>query len=131
VEKVKRAEGYVIDHPYCIGTRCTARDCLTMRARGRNVRWSVAQTLKSSLAGVALCTDPSATYKDLDEKMEEAGVSSILVVQEGKLMGVVTRRDVALIDDPNEPVSKVDTTTHATHGTLHDLCGAKHLRGGG
>ena len=60
--------------------------------------------------------------------MEEAGVSSILVVQEGKLMGVVTRRDVALIDDPNEPVSKVDSTTggtrHAAHNTISG--GAKH-----
>jgi CBS domain-containing protein len=65
-------------------------------------------------------TDPSATYKDLDEKMEEAGVSSILVVQEGKLMGVVTRRDVALIDDPNEPVSKVGTTTGGTRHAAHD-----------
>ncbi len=37
-------------------------------------------------------TDPSATYKDLDEKMEEAGVSSILVVQEGKLMEVAKDR---------------------------------------
>lgn len=71
VEKVKRAEGYVIDNPYCI--------------------------------------DPSATYKDLDEKMEEAGVSSILVVQGDKLVGVVTRRDVALIEDPNEPVAKIMT----------------------
>ena len=67
-------------------------------------------------------TDPSATYKDLDEKMEEAGVSSILVVQEGKLMGVVTRRDVALIDDPNEPVSKVDRLHHRWHTTRSLWC---------
>ncbi|ELR17813.1 inosine5'-monophosphate dehydrogenase [Acanthamoeba castellanii str. Neff] len=82
VEKVKRAEGYVIDTPTASG--------LSHNARPRPQH-------------------PSATYKDLDEKMEEAGVSSILVVQEGKLMGVVTRRDVALIDDPNEPVSKIMT----------------------
>ncbi len=37
VEKVKRAEGYVIDHPYCIGTRCGRRGIGSQRwSRQRN-----------------------------------------------------------------------------------------------
>jgi len=55
------------------------------------------------------CIEPSATYKELDDLMEERGVSSILVVKDGKLAGVVTRRDAALIENPNQLVSNIMT----------------------
>lgn len=85
VEKVKRAESYVIDSPYCI--------------------------------------QPSAQFKELDEVMDEHGVSSILVVEKGKLAGVVTRRDVALIEDPREPVSKVRVWWALASGlSVHRWC---------
>lgn len=50
--------------------------------------------------------------------MEERGVSSILVVKDGKLAGVVTRRDAALIENPNQLVSNVLSLNPRNDGKL-------------
>jgi IMP dehydrogenase len=72
IKKVKRAERYIIDRPYCAG--------------------------------------PETKFAELQELMEEKGVSSILITdQANNLLGVVTARDCVLVDDPNTPVHKFMT----------------------
>ena len=65
-------------------------------------------------------TAPSATVAEAVRKMQEHGVGSLLVIDDNRLAGIMTERDVLLrvvdegIDPKSTPVSKVMTVNPKT-----------------
>ncbi|MFC3094226.1 CBS domain-containing protein [Alteromonas sediminis] len=61
-----------------------------------------------------ICIDVSASIFDASKRMTESGVSSLLVTEEGKLVGILTDRDLrsrvlAAQRNPDDPVTTVMT----------------------
>ncbi len=52
---------------------------------------------------------PDRSLREADEMMTEFGVSGLLAVQDGKLIGVLTSRDVVFEEDPSKKVSDLMT----------------------
>lgn len=81
---------------------------------------AILRTRVGDMAGrEPVCASPGITVREAAETMSEANVSSLLIVEEGRLVGIVTDRDlrrrvVAAGLDPQNPVREVMTREVAT-----------------
>jgi IMP dehydrogenase len=57
---------------------------------------------------------PGQKLGEISELMRKRGISGVPVVEEGRLVGLLTRRDIRFVEDMNEPVASLMTTDLVT-----------------
>ena len=91
---------------------------LTVEEQAEEVR--KVKRYESGMVVDPITVTPDATLKDALALMRRAGISGIPVVEgqgrPGKLIGILTNRDVRFADDPNQPVSDLMTRKVITVG---------------
>ena len=71
--------------------------------------------------------EPNATVEDAERIMDGHGVSGLPVVEEKKVIGIITRRDILFIENKKEKVAKVMTKKVITAPRRVSLKAAKDL----
>ena len=91
---------------------------LTVEEQAEEVR--KVKRYESGMVVDPITVTPNATLADALALMRRAGISGIPVVESqgrpGKLVGILTNRDVRFADDPNQPVSDLMTRKVITVG---------------
>lgn len=76
----------------------------------------------------SICTaEPGETIAEVAQRMEKEGIGLLAVVENGRPVGVLTDRDIALHQDPGDPVADAMSTPATTIGADASLAEAIDL----